>query len=57
MEEKVQRLTVYEQTLQSLFEEGYCRGIISKKKIKILLGKLHEEKKSIGKDKTLTKIK
>ena len=54
MENKIEKLTVYKDTIQNLYNDGYCKGIISKKKIRILVGILSSEIKE-EKNKVLEK--
>lgn len=43
MENKIEKLTVYKDVIQSLYDDGYCKGIISKKKIRLIVGILSTE--------------
>ncbi len=54
MENKIEKLTVYKDTIQNLYNDGYCKGIISKKKIRLLVGILSSEIKE-EKNKVLEK--
>ena len=54
MENKIEKLTVYKDTIQNLYNDGYCKGIISKKKISLLVGILSSEIKE-EKNKVLEK--
>lgn len=54
MENKIEKLTVYKDTIQNLYNDGYCKGIISKKKIRLLVGILLSEIKE-EKNKVLEK--
>ena len=40
MENKIEKLTVYKDAIEGLYNDGYCKGIISKKKIRILVAVL-----------------
>ena len=46
---KIEKLIIYKESLQGLYEEGFCRGIISRKKINLLVAvlnsKIKEEEK------------
>lgn len=46
---KLERLVFYKDAIEGLYNEGYCRGVISKKKIRIIIGiisqKIREEQK------------
>ena len=53
MGNKIDKLTVYKDALEGLYNDGYCKGIISKKKIRILVGILYSE---IKKENTENKI-
>lgn len=54
MDNKIEKLTVYKETIQNLYNDGYCKGIISKKKIRLLVGILSSELKE-EKNKVLEK--
>ena len=43
MDNKIDKLTVYKNAIEGLYNDGYCKGIISKKKIRILVGILSSE--------------
>lgn len=51
MENKIENLMLYRDTIQNLYNDGYCKGIISKKKIRLLVGilssKIKEEKNKV----------
>lgn len=53
--EEIERLTVFEEALKGLYAGGYCKGIISKKKIRLMVGMLSEDRKRIEHDKGLVK--
>lgn len=43
MDSKIERLTIYKDAIENLYNDGYCKGIISKKKIRIIVGILSTE--------------
>ena len=51
MENKIEKLTVYKDAIEGLYNDGYFKGIISKKKIRILVGilssKIKEERNKV----------
>lgn len=54
MENRVEKLTIYKDALENLYSSGLCKGIISKKKIRLLVGIISNEIKN-EKNKVLEK--
>lgn len=40
---EIERLIIYKKSIQSLYDEGFCKGIISRKKIKLLVAILSDK--------------
>lgn len=49
MENKIEKLIIYKDAIENLYNDGYCKGIISKKKIRLLVGILSSEIKKENK--------
>lgn len=49
MESKIEKLIIYKDAIENLYNDGYCKGIISKKKIRLLVGILSSEIKKENK--------